>query len=122
MQKLNNSNNMNTLTKTIKPENFEHTLFCPTTLGNSETEEVVGNIIAMQKKTNPNEWTPFSLEEYLESCPSPVPDEEFILKTILVDGGQPGKYEIPKGCLIFENGKYIITDILLSKIARFAKN
>lgn len=113
---------MNNLLETIKPQNFKDTIFCPTTLGNSETEEVVGNIIAMQKKTNPNEWTPFSWEEYLKGSTAPAPDEEFILKTILVEGGQPGKYEIPKGCLIFENGKYVITDILLSKIARFAEN
>lgn len=56
---------------------------------NSECETILRNIILLQKSANPDNWTPFSWEDYKAFCTHGVSSSEKGVLDTFVIGGQP---------------------------------
>jgi len=101
----------------LKPKHIDiKQRFMGTSFQNSETETIVRNICIIQKKLNPNEWTPFSWEDYKKLVTHSASSSELGVLEALVNGGRPvwntGAWLNP-GYLLKEDDKYVITPKLL---------
>ena len=107
--------------------------FMGTPFQNSQCESILRNIVVMQKSRNPEEFTPFSWEEYQDFCSHKVTTDERDVLNSFVDGRYIN-YRITNhaggGWLKFEDGKYsftpkligyLITDFPAKEDANFVK-
>lgn len=79
---------------------------------NSECETILRNIVMLQKKANPEAWTPFSWEDYKAFCSHRVTDSEKGVLDAFVKGGKPvsntSSY-LSEGWLDFDGTNYSFT-------------
>ena len=86
---------------------------------NSECESILRNIVVMQKKVNPDKWTPFSWEDYKAFCTHDVSDSEKDVLNAFVNGGKPvwnTTAYITKGWLAFDGEKYRFTPYMIEML------
>lgn len=86
---------------------------------NSESETILRNIILLQKNKNPDEWRPFTWEEYEGFCTHEVSNLERQILNAMVNGGRPvgnTKAVLSPGYLTLENGRYSVTDKMIEMI------
>lgn len=89
---------------------------------NIESEIVARNIVFIQKKMNPNFWSPFSFEDYQRHCTHNVNQyiEEGVLE-VFVSGGKPvprTSTYINAGYLSKEGDKYLVTERFLNFLSK----
>jgi len=111
----------------MKPKNVG-TNFMGSIFGNSECETILANIILMQKKINPEAWTPFTWEEYAEFRTATMRNKDHGVSTIekdildaFVEGGRIAysSARISKDWLSFsEDGKYAFTDKMINMLEK----
>lgn len=91
---------------------------------NREAEIIAKNIVVIQKKINPKQWTPFSFKEYSELCDHEVGDSEKKVLEAMVNGGKPvwntSTYLEP-GYLGKNEDHYHVTSKFLKVISKFLK-
>lgn len=90
--------------------------------GNSESELMLANLVAMQKKNNPESWEPFTWEEYVNSCTHRVTYQEKKVLDAMTYGGKPvynTTAYLSEGWLHFnpETKQYSFSEKLLEYIA-----
>lgn len=56
---------------------------------NTECEIILSNVIKLQRAANPDEWTPFTWEQYKSFCNHRVTDSEKGVLDAFVNGGKP---------------------------------
>jgi hypothetical protein len=56
---------------------------------NTETETIARNVVLIQQMMNPEEWTPFTWEQYTKLCKHQVTDAERGVLEALTKGGRP---------------------------------
>lgn len=86
---------------------------------NIECETILMNIVLLQKQS-PNEWTPFSWEEYKSFCTHRVYDSEKGVLDAMVNGGKPVSNTsafLSSGWLSFENGQYSFTPKMIDMLS-----
>src|SRR3989338_8350422 len=84
---------------------------------NTETETIVKNIVFIQQKMNPKQWTPFSFDDYREHCTHNVSDAEKGVLEAFVKGGKPvwnTSAFLEPGYLNKETDLYSVTDKFLN--------
>ena len=80
--------------------------------GNCESETILANIVLLQKAANPNEWTPFTWEQYKAFCTHNVTESERGVLNAFVNGGKPvlrTSAVLEPGWLKLEDGAYSFT-------------
>lgn len=86
---------------------------------NSECETILRNIVMLQKKANPEAWTPFSWDEYKAFCTHKVTEEERGVLNAFTNGGKPvwntSAYLQP-GWLDFDGQKYSFTPKMIEML------
>ena len=86
----------------------------------SECETVLRNIIMLQKKKNPDEWTPFSWDEYKEFCTHSATNFEKDILNAFVNGGKPIRYSsayLSPGWLDFDGTNYSFTEKMVNMLS-----
>lgn len=90
---------------------------------NSECETVLRAVIIIQKRKNPDQWEPFTWEQFCERCDhNPSSDEKQVLDA-LVNGGKPvwnTSCYLQPGWFTFENGAYMIGERTIQMLERMA--
>src|SRR3989338_6686115 len=84
---------------------------------NTETETIVKNIVFIQQKMNPKQWTPFSFDDYREHCTHNVSDAEKGVLEAFGKGGKPvwnTSAFLEPGYLNKETDLYSVTDKFLN--------
>lgn len=74
----------------------------------------------LQKKADPENWTPFSWDEYKAFCTHSVTDSEKRVLDAFVNGGKPAwntSAYLSAGWLSFENDKYAFTEQMIQMLA-----
>ena len=94
---------------------------------NTESEIILRNLVVMQKNTNPEQWTPFTWEQYAEFRNSTSEDkctesERGVLDAFVM-GGKPVwnmSAHLSSGWLDFdiETGQYSFTAKMIEMLAR----
>ncbi len=56
---------------------------------NTETETIARNVVLILQMMNPEEWTPFTWEQYTKLCKHQVTDAERGVLEALTNGGRP---------------------------------
>ena len=88
---------------------------------NTECEIILRNIVVLQQTANPDEWTPFSWENYKSFCTHEVDEVERGVLNAFVNGGKPvwntSAYLSP-GWLSFDGEKYSFTDKMIEMLCR----
>lgn len=56
---------------------------------NTECETILRNVVLLQRKVNPKEWTPFTWEQYKAFCTHNVAESERRVLDCFVNGGKP---------------------------------
>jgi len=56
---------------------------------NSECETILNNVVRLQRSLNPDEWTPFTWEQYTAFCTHKVGYQEKGILDAFVNGGKP---------------------------------
>lgn len=92
---------------------------------NTETEIISKNIVFIQQKMNPKQWTPFSIDDYKEHCTHPVNEylEVGVLEA-LVNGGKPvwnTSARLEPGYLTKEGDLYFVTDKFLNFLLKITE-
>jgi len=85
-------------------------------------------IAITQKRINPDQWTPFTWEEYCDQCDhSPIEAEKAILDAMvhgrtvsLNDMGKSKSVFIDAGYLTIEDERYVVSPKLLKAMEPFA--
>lgn len=112
----------------LLPKHFQGVIdFTGSGLNSCEAEKIARNIIVVQKKIDPNKWTPFSFEDYIMHCSHTVTDTEKGIIEALVNGGKPVVFTtktLTPGYLEKDSttGHYSVTEKFLKAIAPFVKN
>lgn len=105
----------------------KHKSFMGSDFENLETEHITRNIVVIQQKINPNEWTPFSFEDYKKNCSHHVNDNiEMGVLDALTNGGKPvwnTTAYLESGYLTKgHDGKYSVMPKLLEVLEEFTTN
>jgi len=96
--------------------------FMGSVFGNSECETILRNILLMQKNQNPDNWQPFTWEQYKAFCSHSVTESERGVLQAFVNGGKPvwntSAYLTP-GWLAFDEktGHYSFTEQMIAMLA-----
>ena len=88
----------------------------------SECETVLRNIIMLQKKKNPDEWTPFSWEDYKAFCTHSVTNSEKGVLDAFVNGGKPVRNTsayLSPGWLDFDGTNYSFTEKMVNMLSEY---
>lgn len=87
---------------------------------NAECETILRNIVMLQKNANPDEWTPFSWEDYKAFCTHNVSDAELRVLNCFVNGGKSAwntsTYQDP-GWLHFDGKNYSFSEKMIAMLA-----
>ena len=73
----------------------------------------------LQQKNNPNEWTPFTWDDYKSFCTHNVRDKEKGVLNSFVNGGKPvwnTTTHIKSGWLSFDGERYSFTDKMIQML------
>ncbi len=101
----------------LAPKDFPLSVsFMDSEFQNIEAERVARNIVVIQQKMNPDQWTPFSYDNYKEHCTHKVSDDEKVVLDAFVNGGKPiwnTKAFLQPEYLKFESGLYFVTQKFL---------
>jgi len=93
--------------------------FMNSVFGNCESETILRNILMLQKKTNPEAWTPFSWDDYKAFCTHNVTESERGVLNAFVNGGKPVARTtayLESGWLNFEDEKYSFSDKMIQML------
>ncbi|MFA6365279.1 MAG: hypothetical protein WCW78_02670 [Candidatus Paceibacterota bacterium] len=98
---------------------------CDSRFRSCETETVARNIVIIQNAINPDVWTPFSFEDYVNRCAHRVSETEHQVLETLVTGGKP----VFNTSVVLEPGylekcegeKYKVTEKFLKVLSQFVK-
>ena len=107
---------------TVRPADIKTNSFMNSVFQNTECEVILHNIVLMQKKLNPENWTPFSWQQYKDFCTHSVSNDEQDVLEAFVRGGKPtwntSAYLQP-GWLSFdkETNKYFFTDKMINMLS-----
>lgn len=74
----------------------------------------------MQKSKNPDQWEPFTWNQYVDFCSHRVTSEEKRVLDAFVNGGKPvlmSSAYISPGWLSFDGEKYAFTDQMVNMLA-----
>ena len=102
----------------------ENLLFTGSNFKNSRAETIARNIVFVQKKMNPNKWTPFSLNDYEEVSNHKVGQTEKKALDIFVKGGKIGwnkSIVIDAGYLSKDGKNYSVTGQFIKELSKFCK-
>ena len=86
---------------------------------NSESETILSNIVKLQRNVNPEEWTPFSWEDYKKFCSHEVSDIEHNVLNAFVNGGKPVRNTsaiLTSGWLNFDGTHYFFTEKMITML------
>lgn len=73
----------------------------------------------LQKKADPDNWTPFTWEQYKDFCTHKVTTDEKGVLDAFVNGGKPvwkTTAYLQPGWLQYEDGKYSFTDKMIEML------
>jgi len=88
---------------------------------NSECETILRNIVLLQRKTNPEAWSPFSWEDYKAFCTHRVTESERTVLDVFVNGGKASwntsTYQQPDW-LHFDGEWYSLTGKMIEMLGR----
>lgn len=88
---------------------------------NSECETILRNIVMLQKKANPERWTPFTWEDYKAFCTHKVTSSELGVLNAFVKGGKPvfnTTAHLSPGWLSLEGDKFSFTDKMIEMLEK----
>lgn len=109
----------------LLPKDFPKSMnFAGSIFQNIETEMVARNILFIQNKINPEEWTPFSFEDYKKHCTHKVTLSEKGVINALAIGGKPvwdTATILDSGYLAKEGEFYKITDKFINVLIKLKK-
>ncbi len=104
---------------TLKPKETKGIQMIGSVWRSSETESIVRNLLFVQRLMNPEEWSPFSEEDYRKYCTHNVSGAEIGILNALVEGGKPvwnTTAYLQPGYLEVVDEKYVLTDKMLVEI------
>ena len=87
---------------------------------NSECETILRNIVLLQKSVNPENWTPFTWEQYKEFCTHNVGNSEKGVLMAFVNGGAPVTFtsaRLQPGWLAFDGTYFSFTEKMIQMLA-----
>lgn len=87
---------------------------------NSESETILRNIIILQKNADPENWTPFTWNDYQSFCSHRVTDSERGVLNAFVNGGKPvwnTSAYLTAGWLKLEGDQYSFTEQMIQMLA-----
>ncbi len=80
---------------------------------NSECETILRNVVMQQKNADPDNWTPFTWEQYKSFCTHRVTDSEKRVLDVFVNGGKSvpntSTYQ-QAGWMEFDGESYALTE------------
>ena len=104
------------LPKEIRTDRY----FMGSVFRNSECETILRNIVMLQKKANPEAWTPFSWDDYKAFCTHKVTDSEKGVLDAFTNGGKSvwntSTYQ-SAGWLDFDGSKYSFTAKMIDMLS-----
>lgn len=114
----------------IRPCDVHLSRFVGSSFGDAQMEMFLQCIAITQFKMNPDQWTPFSWEEYVGKCDhEPIQTELEILDAmveggdvVLDDMGIPKNIYVDAGYLSKDGDRYVITSKLLNVMSPHARN
>ena len=86
---------------------------------NSESETILSNIVKLQRAKNPEEWTPFSWEDYKKFCTHGASDIERNVLDAFVNGGKPvlrTSATLTPGWLDYNDTHYSFTEKMINML------
>lgn len=92
-------------------------------LQNSESETILRNIVMLQKKVNPEAWTPFSWDDYKSFCTHRATDSEHRVLEAFVNGGKPVSncsVSLAPGWLKFQDEKYSLSNRMIAMLEDYS--
>ncbi len=95
--------------------------FMGSVFGNSECETILRNIVMLQKNIDPENWTPFSWEDYKAFCTHNVTESERGVLNAFVGGGKPvwnTSTQISPGWLEFDGERYSFTPQMIGMLGQ----
>ncbi len=98
----------------VSTKNFMGSVF-----RNTECEIILRNIIMQQKAANPDEFTPFSWEDYTNFCTHNVTETERGVLNAFVNGGKPvwnTSARLESGWLNYNDGFYSLSDKMIQML------
>lgn len=101
------------------PDQISTKSFMGSVFRNTECEIVLRNIVLLQENQSPNEWTPFSWEDYKGFCTHRVSEKERGVLKAFVNGGKPvwnSSAYLQSGWLSFEDDKYSFTENMITML------
>ena len=107
---------MNTQPKHIRTDHY----FMGSVFQNSESETILRNIVLLQKAANPEQWTPFTWEQYKAFCTHRVTESEKRVLDAFVNGGKPVTFTsayLSAGWLAFDGESYSFTKKMIDMLA-----
>ncbi len=114
--------NKNMPAKSILPKDIRtNRHFMNSVFRNCECEIILRNIVLLQKKANPEAWTPFSWGDYKNFCTHEVIDEEKGVLDAFVRGGKPvwnTSASLSKGWLDFDGENYSFTQKMIEMLGK----
>lgn len=113
--------------KAISPRNLCRAQFVGSSFRDAQLEMLLCCIAITQYKMNPDEWTPFTWDEYVAKCDhKPIETERQLFdamvgggKVLLNDAGKPKWVQLEGGHLAKNGDSYSVTDKLLKVMAPF---
>lgn len=109
------------MTNLFLPKQIATSDFMGSVFQNSECETILRNIVMLQKKANPEKWTPFSWEDYKAFCTHSVSDVEKRVLVAFVNGGKPvwnTSAYLSAGWLDFDGVNYSFTPKMIEMLGK----
>ncbi len=103
----------------IQPKHIAHGNFMGSVFQNSECETILRNIVMLQKSADPEQWTPFTWEQYKDFCTHKVSDAERGVLDAFVKGGKPvwnTSAFLQPGWLDFDGANYTFTPKMIEML------
>lgn len=100
----------------ITPKDISSKKWFDSVFQNSECETILRNIIMLQQHVSPDEWTPFSWDDYVAFCTHNVTSDEKVVLNAFVNGGKPTmntSVYLHEGWLSFSNNQYSFTQRMI---------
>jgi len=88
---------------------------------NSECETILSNVIKQQRRANPEQWTPFTWDDYKAFCSHNVTETERDVLNAFVNGGKPAwntSCYLEPGWFNFQDGAYSVGERTIEMLQR----
>lgn len=109
----------------MKPSDIRTGNFMGSVFRNAECEQILHNIVLLQKKTSPDQWIPFSWQQYQDFCTHRVTLSEKTVLDTFVNGGKPvtrSSTHISSGWLNFDGEYYSFSDKMIKMLEKYSYN